>query len=121
MEKYWFIYAYPAMYGGLHGIYDYEVVKCNSYEEAFEYGMDMAREVIERYGLEKEIYSEEEYMIDNNIDYIDDEYYSTLDDAISQECEVEVYRLKDDSYKDIIIKGNDDVSTIIKNYCERAY
>ena len=46
MEKNWFIYAYPDMYGGLHGMYNYNVAFDLSYEEACNWGAELAYETV---------------------------------------------------------------------------
>lgn len=48
-KKNWFIYAYPATYGGLHGMYNYEIAFNMSYEEACNWGSELAYETVESY------------------------------------------------------------------------
>ena len=45
-----YIFAYEDSYGGLHGIYDANVVEVQDMEEANEYGYEMALGVVESYG-----------------------------------------------------------------------
>ena len=45
-----YIFACEGSYGGLHGIYDADVVEVQDMEEANEYGYEMALGVVESYG-----------------------------------------------------------------------
>ena len=45
-----YIFAYEDSYGGLHGIYDADVVEVQDMKEADEYGYEMALGVVESYG-----------------------------------------------------------------------
>ena len=45
-----YIFAYEDSYGGLHGIYDADVVEVQDMGEANEYGYEMALGVVESYG-----------------------------------------------------------------------
>ena len=49
-----YIFAYEGSYGGLHGIYDEDVVEVRDMEEADEYGYEMAQGVAESYDYEYE-------------------------------------------------------------------
>ena len=66
-----YIFACEGSYGGLHGIYDADVVEVQDMEEADEYGYEMALGVVESYG------------------YFDDEAY------IEQELEWRIYKIKE--------------------------
>ena len=56
-----YIFAYEDSYGGLHGIYDANVVEVQDMEEANEYGYEMALGVAESYGCfdDDEVFEEE--------------------------------------------------------------
>ena len=56
-----YIFAYEDSYGGLHGIYDADVVEVQDMEEANEYGYEMAADVAESYGCfdDDEVFEEE--------------------------------------------------------------
>ena len=45
-----YIFAYEDSYGGLHGMYNEDVVEVQDIEEADEYGYEMAQDVVESYG-----------------------------------------------------------------------
>ena len=66
-----YIFAYEDSYGGLHGIYDADVVEVRDIEEANEYGYEMAEGVVESY------------------DCFDDE------EDIEQELEWRIYKIKE--------------------------
>ena len=118
----YFIYAYPAMYGGLHGMYNYDVVDCDDVEQALTIGLDMAREVIESYGFEEEIYTEEDYREENEVpedhDIDWDDFYCVRDDVIAEELGVEIFLLNDDADEDEVLHCNLDPRDIIEEYCK---
>ena len=66
-----YIFAYEDSYGGLHGMYDADVVEVQDMEEANEYGYEMALGVVESYGC------------------FDD------DEDIEQELEWRIYKIKE--------------------------
>ena len=66
-----YIFAYEDSYGGLHGMYDADVVEVQDMEEANEYGYEMALGVVESYGC-----------FDDNED-------------IEQELEWRIYKIKE--------------------------
>ena len=66
-----YIFAYEDSYGGLHGMYDADVVEVQDMEEANEYGHEMALGVVESYGC------------------FDD------DEDIEQELEWRIYKIKE--------------------------
>ena len=66
-----YIFACESSYGGLHGIYDADVVEVQDMEEANEYGYEMALGVVESY------------------DCFDD------DEDIEQELEWRIYKIKE--------------------------
>ena len=49
-----YIFAYEGSYGGLHGMYDEDIVEVQDMEEADEYGYEMAQGVAESYDYEYE-------------------------------------------------------------------
>ena len=54
-----YIFACEASYGGLHGMYDEDVVEVQDIEEANEYGYEMAEGVVESYNCFDEVFEEE--------------------------------------------------------------
>ena len=61
-----YIFACEGSYGGLHGIYDADVVEVQDMKEADEYGYEMALDVVESYGCfddEEDIEQELEWRI----------------------------------------------------------
>ena len=67
-----YIFACEASYGGLHGMYDEDVVEVRDMKEANEYGYGMAAGVVESYGCFDE------------------------DEDIEQELEWRIYKIKED-------------------------
>ena len=54
-----YIFACESSYGGLHGMYDEDVVEVRDIEEANEYGYAMAAGVVESYDCFDEVFEEE--------------------------------------------------------------
>ena len=54
-----YIFACESSYGGLHGMYDEDVVEVQDIEEANEYGYEMAEGVVESYNCFDEVFEEE--------------------------------------------------------------
>ena len=54
-----YIFACEASYGGLHGMYDEDVVEVQDMKEANEYGYEMAEGVVESYDCFEKIVEEE--------------------------------------------------------------
>ena len=54
-----YIFACEGSYGGLHGMYDEDVVEVKDMEEANEYGYGMAAGVVESYYCFDEVFEEE--------------------------------------------------------------
>ena len=54
-----YIFACESSYGGLHGMYDEDVVEVQDIEEANEYGYEMAEGVVESYNCCDEVFEEE--------------------------------------------------------------
>lgn len=86
------IYAADKIYGGLHGMYSYEVWDCRNAEEAIEIAIENSQSIISDYGC---IYEELETTIEDNID----ETMSEADieelryDIYTEDLEYEVYKI----------------------------
>lgn len=91
-----YIFACEASYGGLHGMYDEDVVEVRNIEEANNYGYEMAQGVIESY------------------DCFDE------DEDIEQELEWRIYKIKEgisaDEARAAI--GSYDEDEFVAEYCE---
>lgn len=128
MRNRYFIYAYPDMYDGLHGMWDFEITEDVSYEGACEDGKELALQVIETYMRpEEELYTREDFIEESYYDEWDDsyedEYYEALDEIIFDEAAFEVWHIRDDVPDDIIRqweKHPDDPKEFIKEYCEHV-
>ena len=92
-----YIFACEGSYGGLHGIYDADVVEVQDMEEANEYGYEMALGVVESYG------------------YFDDEAY------IEQELEWRIYKIKEgisaEEARAAVCSHNEE--GFVAEYCEK--
>ena len=91
-----YIFAYEGSYGGLHGMYDEDVVEVRDMEEANEYGYGMAAGVVESY------------------DRFDD------DEDIEQELEWRIYKIKEGISADEAraALGSYDEEDFVAEYCE---
>ena len=91
-----YIFAYEGSYGGLHGIYDEDVVEVRDMEEADEYGYEMAEGVVESYNCFDE------------------------DEDIEQELEWRVYKIKEgiSAEEARAALGSYDEEGFVAEYCE---
>ena len=90
-----YIFACESSYGGLHGIYDEDVVEVQDMEEANEYGYGMAQGVVESY------------------DYC-------FDEEIEEELEWRVYKIKEgiSAEEARAALGSHDEEGFVAEYCE---
>ena len=92
-----YIFACEGSYGGLHGIYNADVVEVQDMEEANEYGYEMALDVVESYGC------------------FDDEAY------IEQELEWHIYKIKEgisaEEARAAVCSHNEEC--FVAEYCEK--
>ena len=91
-----YIFACEASYGGLHGMYNEDVVEVRNMEEANEYGYAMAQDVVESY------------------DCFDE------DEDIEQELEWRIYKIKEGISADEAraALGLHDEEGFVAEYCE---
>ena len=91
-----YIFACEASYGGLHGMYDEDVVEVRDIEEANEYGYEMAEGVVESYNCFDE------------------------DENIEQELEWRVYKIKEgiSAEEARAALGSYDEEDFVAEYCE---
>ena len=91
------IYACEQSYGGLHGMYDWDIRECNSKQKAEELGEYMSHEVMETYScIMDSLYEQANEYIER--DTIDENEYqdlfdSYLDDLIEENVEYQLYEL----------------------------
>ena len=90
-----YIFACESSYGGLHGIYDEDVVEVQDMEEANEYGYGMAQSVVESY------------------DYC-------FDEEIEEELEWRVYKIKEgiSAEEARAALGSHNEEGFVAEYCE---
>ena len=91
-----YIFACEASYGGLHGMYDEDVIEVQDMEEADNYGYEMAQNVVESYDC-----------FDDNED-------------VEQELEWRVYKIKEGISADEAraALGSYDEEGFVAGYCE---
>ena len=89
-----YIFAYEGSYGGLHGIYDEDVVEVRDMEEADEYGYEMAEGVVES--------------------------YNCCNEEVEEELELRVYKIKEGISADEAraALGSYDEEGFVAEYCE---
>ena len=94
-----YIFACESSYGGLHGMYDEDVVEVRDMEEANEYGYGMAADVVESY----DCFDEDE------------------DEDIEQELEWRIYKIKEGiSVEEArAALGSYDEKDFVAEYCEK--
>ena len=91
-----YIFACEGSYGGLHGMYNEDVVEVQDIKEADEYGYEMAQDVVESY------------------DCFDD------DEDIEQELEWRIYKIKEGISEEEAraALGSYDEEGFVAEYCE---
>ena len=85
-----FIFATECIYGGLHGVYDFDIVDVESLKEADEIGREMSYGLVDSYGDIME-YLENE--IDPDIEENSKEWEDALNDVIESDLEWTVYQI----------------------------
>ena len=92
-----YIFACESSYGGLHGMYDEDVVEVRDMEEANEYGYAMAAGVVESY------------------DCFDE------DEVVEEELEWRVYKIKEgiSAEEARAALGSHDEEDFVAEYCEK--
>ena len=92
-----YIFACEGSYGGLHGMYEEDVIEVRDMEEADEYGYEMAQDVVESY------------------DCFDD------DEDIEQELEWRIYKIKEgiSAEEARAALGSYDEEGFVAEYCEK--
>ena len=123
----YFIYAYPASYGGNHGMYNYDLIDCYNYEEAMSIATEMARDVIWNYRPDELLYTRDDYCqemgYDEWINEYKEDYQSVLDEYVEEEIDFSIYELQDgitiEDYKEWVI-GNMPPEDFIENFCKTA-
>ena len=93
-----YIFAYEGSYGGLHGMYEEDVIEVRDMEEADNYGYEMAQNVVESY------------------DCFDDE------EDVEQELEWRIYKIKEGISADEAraALGSHDEEDFVAKYCEKG-
>ena len=94
-----YIFACEGSYGGLHGIYDEDVVEVRDMEEANEYGYEMAEGVVESYNCFDEEVKE-----------------------VEEELEWRIYKIKEgiSAEEARAVLGSHDEEGFVAEYCEEG-
>ena len=89
-----YIFACEGSYGGLHGMYDEDVVEVRDMKEANEYGYAMAEDVVES--------------------------YNCFDEVVEEELEWRVYKIKEgiSAEEARTALGSHDEEDFVAEYCE---
>ena len=121
MAKY-LIYACEMQYNGLHGMNDWNVYDCQTYEEACEIGHELSYDVINSYSCIEGAFEEEvmerlreEGITEEHQDY-DDLYDEWLDELIEEDISYSVYQVQEDIDYDALIQGGKDWEEIRDMY-----
>ena len=112
--KTYLIYANETEYGGLHGIYDWDIIQCEDEEEIQEIGHEMSERVIESYeSLLDEIEEDtrirlsEEGINPDDLDY-DERYNDWYDCILNEHIQYEYWELDPSiEYHEIIDQNTD--------------
>lgn len=121
------IYAADAMYGGLHGLYNYEVWDCKDSNEAYLIGEENSYDIISSYSA---IYEQ----LDSDIrDIIDESEHPMSEDDIEEltrdvykdDLEYEIYKINENLVKeenltieDLETIANNDPEYFLEYYCQ---
>ena len=111
------IHAYENIYGGLHGIEEYEVIEAETLKEADEYAYDLSCEVINSYAdvMDNIIEDAESY------DYeTDEEYDEFIEEAINEDIAFEIHPISIETNKSLEELTNEyfnNPDDFIKEYC----
>ena len=91
-----YIFACEGSYGGLHGMYDEDIVEVRDMEEANKYGYEMAEGVVES--------------------------YDCFDEEIKEELEWRVYKIKEgvSAEEARAALGSHDEEGFVAEYCEEG-
>ena len=94
-----YIFACESSYGGLHGMYEEDVIEVQDMEEANNYGYEMAEGVVESY-----------------------DYYFDDEEDIEQELEWHVYKIKEgiSAEEARAALGSHDEEGFVAKYCEKG-
>ena len=121
MSKY-LIYACDNQYEGLHGVEDWGVYECESYDEACEIGHELSYDLITSYEFIEQKFEEkvqeqllEEGLTEDHLDY-DNLYDDWMDALIEEDVCYQIYKVKDDINYDSIIQNDTDWTEIRDSY-----
>jgi hypothetical protein len=116
-----FVYAYENIYGGLHGIYDFDIVHADSMEDANLIGRDMAINLIETNDALMNIFEAKADLVGPEDSQ---EWNEALDEAIENDAKWEVYEIDEEAAHDVSdfilsVRFMGDVEEFVDNYCKK--
>lgn len=115
-----FIYAYEKVYDGDHGVYTFDIVDTKSMEDANLIGRDMAIDLIETNDALMEIFEADADLVAEEDSYA---WEKTLDEAIENDAEWEVYEINEEvahDVSDIVLSMcfTGDVDDFVVRFCK---
>lgn len=115
-----FIYAYEKVYDGDHGVYTFDIVDTKSMEDANLIGRDMAIDLIETNDALMEIFEADADLVADEDSYA---WEKTLDEAIENDAEWEVYEINEEvahDVSDIVLSMcfTGDVDDFVVRFCK---
>jgi len=116
-----FVYAYENIYGGLHGIYDFDIVHADSMEDANLIGRDMAINLIETNDALMNIFEAKADLVGPEDSQ---EWNEALDEAIENDAKWKVYEIDEEAAHDVSdfilsVRFMGDVEEFVDNYCKK--
>jgi hypothetical protein len=116
-----FIYAQEKVYGGDHGIYDFDIVHADSMEDANLIGRDMAINLIETNDALMNIFEAKADLVGPEDSQ---EWNEALDEAIENDAKWEVYEIDEEAAHDVSdfilsVRFMGDVEEFVDNYCKK--
>lgn len=115
------IHAYDSIFGGLHGIEDFDIIESKDNETVFRIADDMSREVVESYWDQYEDMYENDF--DNVRDMVDEEDFH--DEWINDILEATVCEITGDisgkSLKELRKELEGDPQKFFHTYCEEVH
>lgn len=116
-----FIYAYENVFGGNHGIYNFDIVHADSMEDANLIGRDMAIDLIETNDSLMNIFEGNADLVGPEDSY---EWEEALNEAIENDAEWEVYEIDEEAAHDIgdvvlSIHFMGDIEEFVDRFCKK--
>ena len=116
-----FIYAYEKVFGGNHGVYNFEIVDTKSMEDANLIGRDMAIDLIQTNDSLMDIFEDEADSVGEEDSY---EWEEAFNKIVEEDAEWEVYEIDEEVAHDVSdfvlsIHFMGDVEEYVDKYCKK--